>query len=361
MAAMLLGLLVVLPPFVQSTSHVSELLGAGTNEESARAVPNGYISANRAMTNFVSIGSVSKYEFNGSLVSSFTPITGIAGLKGIETNAAGTRLYTASEAGVTEYMLSDTGATVSKTFDASADGVGYPVSVCLSKDEAHAYVTQYDSKYMKFAPSNTMGALYKLRLSDGAITVLFRNVSSADGVKVSPNGCHVFDNKVWMVSSNHPGIGGGVYYYDLATNMLSCKQAWFTGLQGALDGIALYNGYAYVSTWSGGFGQAAVSGTVHQCMYDGGNSSSCTSFASVACADMKLDLFTPDKQPLLLCPSPPGGTKNVHGISLTDTRSAGATSNGCSTITSTGSGAGRVVTAVWAPLTTAATLLLSVA
>merc|ERR1719210_3248511 len=129
-------------------SSVVELVAktsTGIGRESAVVVSNGYILTDIAMQ--PNLGSIKKFKFDGSQDNDFTPVTNVQGLRGLEVNGDGTKLYAARNGGVQEYDLSNAGATGARFFDTSAHRVTKPASGCLSGDGQHLFITQQGWKF----------------------------------------------------------------------------------------------------------------------------------------------------------------------------------------------------------------------
>ena len=337
MAPKLAALFVFLPTVWSATIFDVVPKTIGMMRESGVAVSNGYLTTNIPTGG---VGSINKYNFDGAVATSFTPVASLTGLKGIVVNSAGTKLYAALSNVVKEYALTDSGATEARTFNTSAIGVSSPAGGCLDADENYLYIPQQGWNFMPSAkdPANK-NALLKVKLSDGSITTLFQDVADQ-----SPNGCQVVADKVFMVHMVH-----GVSYFDLTSNQAAPMQTWSQAVKDAVatsvmpgkagDGLVIYGGSAYVSMWTLAVAPAiTINGTVFKCDYTA-SVSACEVYATVECADMKLDDKISAKMPRLLCPSrnPMGGA--LRGIDLptataTSEPASASVSSGCSIGTS---------------------------
>lgn len=303
MAVKLAALLGLLPTITAWSATVSEVVPKtpGFARESAVAVPNGLILTD--IVSMTGVGSIKKFNFDGTAATSFAPVANLTGLKGLVVNQAGTKLYAALANVVKEYTLTDSGATEARTFNTSANDVSVPAGGCMDAEEQYLYVTQQGWTFMNsMKDSANKNALLQVKLSDGSIKVLFQDLANH-----SPNGCQVVGDKVVMVHMAH-----GVSFWDLTLKQ-SLWQAWSQPVKDAVttstaqgkagDGIVVVGETVYASVWT--LNAGVINGTVFKCNI---TSPACDVYATVECADMKLDTKSNPAMPRLLCPS-----RNMQG------------------------------------------------
>ncbi|CAB9521118.1 expressed unknown protein [Seminavis robusta] len=235
--------------------------------------------------------AILKYDLEGNRDMSFTA-PNFTNIRGLAMNGAGDTIWAAHDGAVAELEFVDQAQSSLrlKQLYNTSDYIAAPNGLCLSDDESTMFVTD-----------PLANALLQIDFGDNnpTMTLVFRRQG------LSPNGCVVQGNTVWMV---HRTVAG-ITKYDISKSEVGNTEPFSLDTIVALtstaqgppsfgDGIVFWNGKLYVSVWE--FSAAPPwNGTVFEC----DSTSTCEPFSvgSVA-ADMQLDLKTPD-QPALILPN----------------------------------------------------------
>jgi len=272
---------------------------AGANVESVVPALGGYLASEM---NTTAPGQIRKYNMDGTLDESFTPISAMGNI-GLAISSDEAKLFVAVMNGVSEFDLTASGGTLVRTIDVSAH-TSMVNGLCLSSDGSILYATEtgwtFNQTTFQIYQKETSARLMAITLADGTVESLLPDMTPDH----SPNGCVVHpdnSNLVYMANMWHgvtawDRVNGNVEV-SWGANIVTNTRMQMANRWG--DGIVYHCGMIYVSSFGFDLSVMASAGNIWSC--DPTGQADCDVLTPSVGADIQLDTRG-SGQPYVLLP-----------------------------------------------------------